>query len=260
MPSQTVIALRKQLREKFPAAHRSCGILPQAVPAASSRAPPPRREAPHPSTFHPPPPSSSAAGFSPASAELRHDKLFTRHSCEAGIAGITEISPAHPSCGLSLLVASLLAEDDSTETPPYRNTEVLVLIDARDRFDPASLSDAECARLLWLRCRDTDQALKSADLLLRDGNLPFILLDLSALPARELRRIPNSSWHRLRQLAESTDSTLLALTPTPLIPRAVLRLSLTRPLQLDDLQRSRRELFATLQTETTRHHHQTRSA
>ena len=183
---------------------------------------------------------------------------------------ITEISPADPSCGLSLIIAALLSEtpeSGSTDLPPiasatgetqkHSSTVPLVLIDARDRFDPASFTPEECARLLWLRCRDTTQAIRSADLLLRDGNLPFVLLDLSALPARELRRIPNSSWHRLRQLAQSTDTTFLALTPTPLIPRTTLRLTLTRQFTLHDLHLSRPELLATLQTETTRHLHHT---
>jgi hypothetical protein len=222
MPSETVTALRKQLREKFPAAHKgeqghSCAAIPT-----------PQHEVPQ---------------------TPWHFELGTWHFPKGAI---TEISPADPSCGLSLIIAALLSETlESGSTVP------LVLIDARDRFDPASFTPEECARLLWLRCRDTNQAIRSADLLLRDGNLPFVLLDLSALPARELRRIPNSSWHRLRQLAQSTDTTFLALTPTPLIPRTTLRLTLTRQFTLHDLHLSRPELLATLQTETTRHLHQT---
>lgn len=223
MPSDVVIALRKQLREKFPSAHPVERGLPDSRPAD-------------------PPSARFPSGT----------RAFPKGS-------ITEISPSSPSCGLSLVVAALLARDEADGDAPNPGLP-LVLIDARDRFDPACLTPEECSRLLWLRCGDTAQALRAADLLLRDGNLPFVLLDLTALPTRELRRIPGSSWHRLRQLAESTGSSLLALTPSPLIPRTALRLSLTRTLTLDDLILSRSELLTLLETQTTRHLHHTRSA
>ncbi|MGB6223264.1 hypothetical protein [Haloferula sp.] len=236
MPSEAIIALRKQLREKFPSAHREG--QGRSRPVAS----PLQSEAPQTKPSLPPKARGAEASF----------PLGTRHFPSGAI---TEISPAFPSCGLSLIIAALLSEN--TETRKHGNTNLLALVDARDRFDPASFTPEECARLLWLRCHDTSQALQAADLLLRDGNLPFVLLDLSALPTRELRRIPNSSWHRLRQLAETTDTTLLALTPTPLIPRTSLRLTLTRPFTLDDLHLSRPDLLASLQTQTTRHLHRT---
>jgi len=259
MPSETVIALRKQLREKFPAAHRSAdGARDSSHTPACPPKPRPRREPiltgrvapaapPHPSSPSPPPSRGEAAA--PFSIAPRHFPPGT----------LNEASPADPACGLPLLVAALLAEDDAdpaTPSPEFRGPTAdlpLVLIDARDRFDPGSFSAEDCRRLLWLRCRETRQALQAADLLLRDGNLPFVVLDLSALPPRELRRIPRSSWHRLRQLAEGTRTTLLALTPTPLVPGTARRLLLTRRLQLTDLDQSRPELLRSLTTETTRH-------
>ncbi len=178
---------------------------------------------------------------------------------------ITELCPGSPACGLSLLVAALLAADS-----PHRQSAIgnrpseppIALIDARDRFDPASFDAGECSRLLWVRCHDTRQAFQAADLLVRDGNLPLVLLDLSSLPLREVRRIPSSHWHRLRQLAESTGCTLVALTPSPIVPRSALRLELARPLGLADLERPRGELLGSLETRTTRRslRHQIRSA
>lgn len=222
MSRETVIALRKQLREKFPAAHRR-------EPAPEAPPPPGGDENP------------DAAPLAPAEL-LRDPSRFP-------VGGISEISPAHPACGLSLLVAALLSGADDA---PAAAAPGLVLIDARDRFDPASFDPASCARLLWLRCRDTDEALKAADLLLRDGNLPHILLDLAALPPREIRRIPAAAWHRLRQLAESTASALLVLTPAPMIPGTALRLTLEREFDLRDLQRSRDELMTSIDARVRR--------
>lgn len=227
MPSETVQLLRQQLKEKFPTAHRGhgdAGLEESSAPPAAPGDPPFWDFEPGTSNF-------------PSGA-------------------ITEISPAHPACGLTLLFAALLADDDPDPANPKSEIQnpksPLALIDARDRFDPASFTTDACRRLLWLRCRETREALQSADLLLRDGNLPVVLLDLSALPARELRRIPTATWHRLRQLAEASACTLLALTPTPLIPRASLRLRLTREFTLQDLDCSRCELLPQLQAETTR--------
>ncbi|BCX49914.1 hypothetical protein HAHE_38220 [Haloferula helveola] len=220
MPSETVNALRKQLREKFPAAHRKQGGEPE----------------------HSPSPEAPAASFPLA---LRN---FPRGA-------ISEISPSHPACGISLLVAALVSEE-----PEHGRDTPLVLVDARDGFDPASFTPEECARLLWLRCRETQDAFKAADLLLRDGNLPSVLLDLSSLPSRELRRIPLSSWHRLRQLAETSDVSLIALTPVPLVPGATLRLQLTRSLSLTSLLLPRSEAIDSLHLETTRALHQSRTA
>lgn len=229
MPSETVIKLRNQLREQFPAAHRGEHRDP-LVPLSTPQV----RE---------PQPDSEPFSFD------------TWHAHAAGT--ITEISPAHPACGLSLLVSALLASNE--EDAPHPGLP-LVLIDARDQFDPESFSEDDCRKILWLRCGETQQALKSADLLLRDGNLPLVLLDLSTLPPRELQRIPRSSWHRLRQLAESTQTSLVALTPSPFIPGATLRLTLTRSLGLSDLLFPRDHLRDALHTRTTRQSVKARTA
>lgn len=250
MPTATVEQLRRQLREKFPAAHqapRGAGSPPGGGGTAGE-----------------------ARGDLPHEAASRH--LLDPRDFPPG--AITELSPGSPACGLSLLVTALLSAGSSspalanTTPPPHRNTAplkhrptetpALALIDARDRFDPASFTTGECSRLLWVRCRDARQAFQAGDLLLRDGNLPLVLLDLSSLPLREVRRIPSSHWHRLRQLAETTACSLVALTPSPIVPRTALRLELARPLGLADLERTRPELLGSLETRATRR--RTRSA
>ncbi len=108
---------------------------------------------------------------------------------------INEVVSKASSQGMSLLISRLLAEE--RDLP-------LALIDGRDSFDPASHGNDRCGRLLWIRCSGTDQIIQATDLLLRDGNLPLVLLDLHLVPARELSRIPNSLWHRFRTEARES--------------------------------------------------------
>ncbi|MEM7148126.1 MAG: hypothetical protein AAF591_23690 [Verrucomicrobiota bacterium] len=122
----------------------------------------------------------------------------------------------------------------------------LCLVDGSDSFDPQSHHPHTLHRLLWVRCHTAADAVKAADLLLRDGNLPLILLDLLLNPLPELQRLPPSAWHRLRALAEKTGAALLAFTPSPkIIPNTRLRLTLTSSLTLDDLDHSRPQLLQT---------------
>lgn len=121
----------------------------------------------------------------------------------------------------------------------------LALIDGADSFDAASLSDSAaaatrlCRSLLWVRCRHRiDLAIKAADLLLRDGNLPVVLLDLQLCRIRDLRQgVPGgvSAWHRLRTLAEKTGTLFLTFTPEPVVPAAPWRLELDHRWTLDDI-------------------------
>lgn len=118
------------------------------------------------------------------------------------------------------------------------------LVDGSDTFDPQSAGAAACRRLLWVRCRAASEAVRAADFLLRDGNLPLVLVDLQMNPARELGRIPGSSWFRLRSLAEATSAVLVALTERAFISAAHLRLDLEAPAGLEVVDRSRDELAA----------------
>ena len=168
--------------------------------------------------------------------DLRNPATFPR-------GGITEIVPAHPASGLALVVASLLEHELPNSALPE-----LALIDGRDTFDPGSFSSHDCSKLLWIRCQTPEQAVKAADLILRDGNLPRVVIDLLAFPLSELGRIPSSSWHRLKKLIETHDLSLIALSPRPLVPCACLRLSLHSGFTLEHFGFSRDELLQRLQT------------
>jgi hypothetical protein len=142
---------------------------------------------------------------------------------------VSEIIPSAGGCGISLWIAGLLGEpEEAPEFPKF------ILVDGGDGFDPASHSAAACSQLLWVRCRKIDEVLKAADLVVRDANIPFVMLDLCSLPVASLRGIPASSWWRLKQLCETAACRLIVLSPSPIIPCASLRLTLTGSLQLKD--------------------------
>jgi hypothetical protein len=93
-----------------------------------------------------------------------------------------------------------------------------VWIDAPDTFDPESAESAgvRLSQLLWVRCRQqAEHALQAADLLLRAGGFPLVVLDLSGIPIRVTNRIPVASWFRLRQGAEQSGASLLVTGDSP---------------------------------------------
>ncbi len=127
-----------------------------------------------------------------------------------------------------------------------------VLIDGKDSFQPQGLRQADLDRLLWTRCRQAGEAIKAADLIVRDGNIPLVLLLLTLNPASELRRVPPTVWHRLQMLAEKSAVTLLVFTPAAQIGSARLRLSVSGVFPLGKLHRCRSELLPALDLQIER--------
>ncbi len=212
MPAPRIEELRRELREKFPRAH---GLR-------------------------------SSTEDRPEAVELS----FRLESFPAG--AISEVIPAGPAAGLSLLVAALLGNPPEESPHPE-----LVLIDGADGFDPASFTGAACSRLLWVRCSSVTETLKAVDLLVRDGNVPFVLLDVCGLPRRELAEIPASSWWRLRQLAGRSGVRLVVLALFSIVPGASLRLRVSADLSLRDWDVPRAELLTRMKSETRTLRHAT---
>ncbi len=159
------------------------------------------------------------------------------------IGAISEVVPAGKFSGISLLVAGLLENEALEAAGGFR----MVLVDGADGFDPASFSNAACGKMLWVRCRCALEMMKAADLLLHDGNMPFVLLDAMGLDRRDLAKVPASSWWRLRQVAERTGCRLVVMSTKPVVPCATVKLLLTAELKLEDFDKERVELFGRLE-------------
>lgn len=142
---------------------------------------------------------------------------------------ITELSSPNLSAGSALLIYALLQN-------AHRAGYFLALVDGRDSFDPQPVGNAQLRNLLWLRCSKAFEAVHAADLLLRDGNFPLIVLDLVLNAPEELRKIPQTNWYRLQRLVEAAPVAFLVLTRPSIISSAQLKLTLDNTWRLADLE------------------------
>jgi len=75
------------------------------------------------------------------------------------------------------------------------------------------------------------------------------VFDLRLNPAAELRRIPATTWYRLQRIVELASTTLLVLTPRPMVQGAQVRLSLQSRFTLEALMETEEELLSRLKIE-----------
>ena len=119
----------------------------------------------------------------------------------------------------------------------YRDQYFVALIDGRDSFDPCAVANSILRQLLWVRCTKTLEGVKAADLLLRDGNFPLVILDLILNSPEELRKIPQTTWYRLQRLVESVPTACLVLTRYEMVSSAQLKLVLENSRNLETLEK-----------------------
>ena len=142
---------------------------------------------------------------------------------------ITEISSPQLSAGSASLIAGLVQAAGASRY-------FMALIDGRDSFDPTPLGHACLRHLLWVRCHHAAEAVKAADLLLRDGNFPVVLLDLVLNRPNELRKIPQPNWYRLQRLVEPTATACLVLSRQSMVASAQLKIGLEHQWTLQTLE------------------------
>ncbi len=124
--------------------------------------------------------------------------------------------------------------------------QFLALVDGADSLDVDPMDDDVLPRLLWVRCTTSDNALKAVDLLLRDRNFPLVVLDLKSNAASELRRIRASVWPRLDRLREHHGTTLLVITPQPLVSGVTVRVRVSSQLDLSATREDADEILGQL--------------
>jgi hypothetical protein len=132
---------------------------------------------------------------------------------------MTELISPEKSAGSASLIYALL---DAAQRERY----FIALIDGRDSFDPQSAGNRCLHHLLWVRCQKAFEAIKAADLLLRDGNFPLVIVDLVLNAAEELRKIPQTSWYRLQRLVEALPTACLVMTRQSMVSSAQLKIVL----------------------------------
>ena len=143
--------------------------------------------------------------------------------------GITELISPKMSAGSASFVAAMIQA-------AYRDRYFTALNDGTDSFDPQPMGNKPLRHLLWVRCQTTIQAIKSADLLLRDGNFPVVIIDLVLNAANEVRKIPQTSWYRLQRLVEATSTALVVLTRSNTVSSAHLKIVLEHGWSLHTIQ------------------------
>jgi hypothetical protein len=128
-----------------------------------------------------------------------------------------------------------------------RRDESVALIDAFDRFDPASAAACgiQLPRLLWVRGqavsktgsavdpawlpgaravegpgtmieRTLDRAIKALNLVLQAGVCTAVVFDVADVPMSALRRVPATTWFRMQRVIEASETACLLLGSQPL--------------------------------------------
>ncbi len=113
----------------------------------------------------------------------------------------------------------------------------MALIDGGDSFDPCGLDNTSLRHLFWVRCSKAFEVIKAADLLLRDGNFPLVIVDLVLNSPEELRKIPQTNWYRLQRLVELVPTACLVFTRYEMVGSAQLRLVLENSWNLETLEK-----------------------
>lgn len=152
---------------------------------------------------------------------------------------LTELVGAGRGSGSCLVLHSLLRRAAMEGQP-------VALVDGADSFDVTSVIPEVLAHLLWVRCARTDDALKAADLLLRDPNFSLVVIDLKLNSPEQLRKINASVWHRFARLLEQNKTTVLVITPRPLISGVNCRVQCENRLGIDTLTHVPSQVLPTL--------------
>jgi hypothetical protein len=153
------------------------------------------------------------------------------------LGAMTEISAAP--AATSLLLAALLMMLE-------KEKRLGALVDCGRFFDPGSFHPTCLKRLLWVRCGLPAEAVKAADLLLRDGNLSLLVIDLQGTELRGALRIPPSTWHRFQRVVEQGNMALAVFSQRPVVEGASVRISLDWQWNFPSLADRRTELLARL--------------
>lgn len=155
---------------------------------------------------------------------------------------LTEVVAEQASSGSALVMRLLLKHAAETR-------EIAAVIDGQDSLDVTSLEEGVLSRLLWVRCKSVDKALQAADLILRDGNLSFVMLDLVGNSPLEIRKISATTWYRFQRLVEDKTTVCVIFTPKQMVVPAQMRVRLLGEFSLSAIEQKTDVLLRSLTME-----------
>jgi hypothetical protein len=170
-----------------------------------------------------------------ASIEAQIPAAFARYqrpeqrAIPTGISQIDSVTAGVPVSALTEICGSGLASSGKTSVlvallASAANQHFCALVDVEDSFDPHSALAAgvNFSRLLWIRCgkqksklKPMEQAFKTADMLLQSGGFGLIVVDLSSLAERLVRKVPLTTWFRFSRVVEKQRTALVFLEQQP---------------------------------------------
>jgi hypothetical protein len=156
-------------------------------------------------------------------------KRIERETIPTGIEAIDAMTSGVPLSALTEICGSNLASSGKTSVlhsllARASQKYFCALVDAGDCFDPGSGQAAgiHLPRLLWVRCGKSrtklprlEQAFKVADILLQSSGFGLIVVDLSSIPERVVRKVPLSSWFRFSRVIEKQSAALVFIQQEP---------------------------------------------
>jgi hypothetical protein len=164
------------------------------------------------------------------------DTSFDNPVCNIQKAALTQVCiPEETSSGRMGILFPLLAQVTGRQ-------ELSALIDANDCFDAGAAESAgvKLSQLLWVRCgkkrkaapaehgkkpefrgaagrrmKPIEQAFKAADIVIQNGGLGLIVIDLGATEESLVRKIPLTTWFRFARVIEKQPTALVVFATYP---------------------------------------------
>lgn len=178
-------------------------------------------------------------------ARPRHSRTLLRtgiykwDSVTGGIkqSATTEICGSSGNC--ALLLDAILRSASSQGV-------LSAIIDGGNSFEPVDYNATSRGGMLWVSTHNPKSAIQATDILLRDGNLPLIALDLHGFGHRHLSKIPSSTWHRFGRLLEQNNCALLVFNLQPIVEGCQTRVTSQSKWSVKELDASRSQLIESL--------------
>ena len=156
-----------------------------------------------------------------------------------------EIIEPHYSAGLQMQVEACLAQSPQIQS-------YAVFIDTQNSWVPCGVCSHVLRHILWVRCKSQTDALRAADVVMRDENFRIVLMDLRGVSLPSLKRIPQAQWFRLQRMAQNQGSTLIVAASYPSVASAQLRIEVDAQFGLSSFHHKRSKLWSQVQNTITR--------